>query len=456
MKKTISLFLALLMAVSMLACGVKTTAAAENADPLTGWIFEEDTSLAGEITLAIPFKGNQGMDAMIAEFNATYPNIKVNLHTYSNNSDGNVALNTAIAAGEVDVVTSFGLSNAYNRWQTGLYMDLTDMVEEDGIDLVANWGTDVYQYEDCIYTFPCGGLSYYIAINMTAWEEAGLGEIPTEWTWEEYMDACAKMTKRGANGETLVYGGSDYHSLNYVMNEYLQVNGGDMYYKPDGTSSFNDPLVLRAMERELQAELVDKIWYPKAVYRGEGQQAQMTFCQGTTASTIICNVTRFLHDTVTYPDVDWITAFAPMPVNEKGQTNYMSGVTPFSHAGIAMNCDQVDAAWAFLKWYSSYGVKYLAVAGHQPNWYGTELGSAVELIYGSEEEAAKWIDVDSFKRVVGVSTNPIWADVQLTAYGSMGKIISEYALYAVNGEMTAEEAMNAAYEDAMEAIENAE
>ena len=67
-----------------------------------------------------------------------------------------MAVNTAIMAGEVDVLASFGLSNAYPRWENGLYLDLTDKCQEEGIDLVANWGTDAYTYDNTIYTFPCG------------------------------------------------------------------------------------------------------------------------------------------------------------------------------------------------------------------------------------------------------------------------------------------------------------
>lgn len=46
-------------------------------------------------------------------------------------------------------------------------MELTDYIEKYNINLVDNWGTDVYKYDDTYYTFPCGGLSYYVSINMT-------------------------------------------------------------------------------------------------------------------------------------------------------------------------------------------------------------------------------------------------------------------------------------------------
>lgn len=49
------------------------------------------------------------MDDMIAEFNQTYPNVKVELTSYNNNSDGNLAVDAALIAGEIDVLASFGL-----------------------------------------------------------------------------------------------------------------------------------------------------------------------------------------------------------------------------------------------------------------------------------------------------------------------------------------------------------
>ena len=258
MKKLIALLLVAVMAIGLFAaCGktpVETTpkdttpkdttpsttapkdttpATTQPAELDTDWIWEDKT-LSGEITFAIPFKGNQGMDAMIAEFNESYPNIKVNLHTYSNSSDGNIAVNTAIVNGIVDVIASFGLANTYKRWENGLLLDITDMVEDEGIDLVANWGTDVYKYEDSIYTFPCGGLSNYVAINMTAWKAAGLDKVynglPTEWTWDEYLEASEKMTEYDDKGNVTVYGGSDCQSTNYFMYTLCQLTGGDMYY----------------------------------------------------------------------------------------------------------------------------------------------------------------------------------------------------------------------------------
>ena len=160
---------------------------------------------------------------------------------------------------------------------------------------------------------------------------------------------------------------------------------------------------------------------------------------------------RFLRDKENYP-VDWITGFAPWPVEEKGQTNYMAGVSNFSHAGIASNCQDEEAAWYWLAWYATYGSRYLIIAGHQSAWKGTNLDSLVELVFGSEEEAAKLIDVDSFKSVVVNYAAPVFYDSILDGYTTVNSLAGEYILYAHQGVMTAEEAMAEAKAQADEAI----
>ena len=129
-KKLLALLLVLAMVLSMAACGTtapdptdppkatdpvktpdQTTAPTEDDKRVdveeldTSWIVDEDpTAVTGTVNFYIPFKGSQGMDAMIAAFNEIYPNVEIVLNTYSNSSDGNASVNTAILAGEVDVL----------------------------------------------------------------------------------------------------------------------------------------------------------------------------------------------------------------------------------------------------------------------------------------------------------------------------------------------------------------
>ena len=252
MKRLLSLFLALSILLSFaVSFAVETPA---NTGPK---LIEDDTSISGTVRFWVPFKEEQGMGDMINAFNAVYPNITVELTAYNNNSEGNVALNTTLMSGGIDVLHSFELHNTYKRWESGLYKDITDEIAADGIDLMENWGSADYLYDGRIYTLPAGGRSFYVAINMDEWNAAGLGEIPAQWTWEEYLAACEKMT-HGTDADK-VYGGGQYQAVNSVYNCMYQVYGKNALYNAQGMSSADDPVIQKALNREVKAENVDGI-----------------------------------------------------------------------------------------------------------------------------------------------------------------------------------------------------
>ena len=477
MKKVLALLLCLCMVFALCACGGTpadtdkpaedpapsdntasnngaTTIADANKDAdIYSWIVNEDTSISGTVRFYIPFSGPQGMDDMIAEFNETYPNIEIVLNSYSNNADGNIALNTAIMAGECDVVASFEIHNLMNRLNNGMYLDITDRVKEEGISLIDNWGTEAYNVDGRTYVLPCGGLTHYVAINMDAWNEAGLGELPTEWTWDEYIEASKAMTKYNADGTTALYGGSCYQVVADLTDMIYQVKGCNRFYNEDGTCSFDTPYLKETIQKFIDTENAG-IWYSLYAYRSDNYKSWFAYTDGKVASTIAANLARFLRDTETYP-LDHLTGFAPYPTVEKGQTNYESGVNYFSFAGITTGCQDEEAAWAFVKWFSTYGSKYLTIAGHQSTWAGTDSDGLVDLIFGSEEEAAKIIDVDSFKKWVGNASNPSSYDNMYKAYSELNKIWSEYVMYAYAGDMSVDEALDTAAQLGNDAINNA-
>ena len=418
------------------------------------YIDDDPSSITGTVRFWTAFKGDAGMNDIITAFNKVYPNIKVELNTYSNNSNGNVGVDTALMAGDkIDVLHTFGLNNTTRRWQNDLFIDLSKRLAADGLDVKKEWGSDAYTYEGKYYTIPMGGLSNYVAINMKEWNKANLGKLPTEWTWDEYLEASRKMTH--GEGASKVYGGSDYHSINYFAYPLRQMKGYDVYYKEDGTSNFDDPEFLKALKREIMAEQQEKIWFPLTVYRSDSMQAQMTYTTGQVASIVMPNVLRFIRDTKTYP-VDWITGFAPYPVEEKGQPNYMAGVSIYSHAGICKGTKNFEAAYAFLKFFSTYGSINLVSAGHMPTWKGTNLENAVQVIFGSREKADKIVDVPSMLKVVFDYSSPSYIENNTKAYSEIESLINQYVLDAHNGKLTPEQALEQLKIEADEAIKNAE
>ena len=401
------------------------------------YISANATELTGEITFYTAFAGENGTDALIAEFNQYYPNIKVNYQVYKNSADGNVGLDTAIIAGDqVDVMLSFGVANTAKRWQNGLLMDLTDRLAADNLDLVTEWGTDAYLYEGKAYVFPSGGLSVYVAINLDKWQAAGLGELPAAWTWDEYLAACEKLTERGDDGAVTVHGGSDFNQVDYWTYAVRQAKGKNAFYTEDGMCDFDNPLFAQALQREVDAA-ASGIWYSKAVYKSDSTRSRNMFLQGVNATTIESILTRY----IVAGAPEFKIGYAPYPVFEAGQTNYMAGSVPNSFIGVASNTKEPDAAYAFAKFAATYGNKYMYAAGHATTWTGVNPAEVLSVVFGSEEEAAKWVDTDSFTRCVVAAGEPAYSEDTITAYSELQAIVDEYTLYVINGEMSVADAV---------------
>ena len=472
MKKLIAMLLAVMMVMSLFAAcnntqggtttepqknntttapnsGSTTTAPTVAADPV--YIAENASELTGEITFYTAFAGENGTQALIDEFNKYYPNVTVNFEVYKNSGDGNIGLDTAMMEGGlVDVILSFGVANTADRWENGLLMDLTDRLAADNLDLVTEWGTDAYTYNDKVYAFPSGGLSVYVAINMDKWEAAGLGELPTEWTWDEYLAACEKMTEKDASGKVTVHGGSDFNQIDYRTFAVRQAKGSNVYYNADGLSDFDNPLFAEALQREVDAA-ADGTWYAKATYQSDSTRSRNCFLEGTNATTIESILTRY----ITGVDHSFKIGYAPYPTFEEGQTNYMAGSNPNSFVAVAANTAYPDAAYAFAKFAATYGNKYMFAAGHATTWTGVDADEIVECVFGSVEEAEKWIDVESFTRCVIANGEPAYSENYIVAYSEIQSIVDEYTMYALNGEMTVEAALAEMKLLADEAIEDA-
>ena len=476
MKKTLSIVLCLVLMLGLFAgCASKPadnttpntsapadTKATEPADTKTTepaatepagepkYINDNASELTGTVRFYTAFAGANGTDALIEEFNKYYPNVKVEYEVYKNNGDGNVAADTSIMAGNVDVILSFGVSNTSDRWTNGLLMDITDRMAEDNLDLVKEWGTDTYKYEDRVYAFPSGGLSIYVAINKDKWDAAGLGEVPSAWTWDEYLDACRKMTEKGADGKTVVYGGSDFNQTDYWTYSIRQSKGMNAFYTADGNADFDNPLFAKILQREIDAEN-EGIWYSKANYLADSTKSRDMFLNGTNASTVESILTRY----IVAGDPQFKITYAPYPVNEKGETNYMGGAIPNSFVCVTANTKNPDASYAFAKFLATYGSKYMYAAGHASTWTGVDTSDIVSVVFGSVDEAKKYIDVDAFGKYVVAAGEPAYSEDNITAFSDIQSLVNQYTKAALNGEVTVEEAMKEIQAGAQEAIDDA-
>ena len=110
---------------------------------------------------------------------------------------------------------------------------------------------------------------------------------------------------------------------------------------------------------------------------------------------------------------------------------------PNSFVAVASNTAYPDAAYAFAKFAATYGNKYMFAAGHATTWTGVVADEILECVWGSKEEAEKWIDTESFTKYVIANGEPAYSEDYIVAYAELQALVDEYTMYVVNGEMTA-------------------
>ena len=153
---------------------------------------------------------------------------------------------------------------------------------------------------------------------------------------------------------------------------------------------------------------------------------------------------------------DFILGYAPYPVNAEGETNYALGNMPNSFYCVTSNAQNEDAAYAFAKFASTLGGKYLYKAGHTTTWTGTNPDEIVDLVFGDRATAEKFVDVDSYIKNVLAVGQPAYHEEYIVGYSEVASLVDEYTDYILSGEMPVEEGLAELNEAADEAIEDAQ
>ena len=143
-----------------------------------------------------------GPKQTVEAWNKANPDIQVEYVQYPNNDEGNVKLDVALQApGEVDVLVSYGLPRLKQRADGGAIEPLDGYLA--GFDPEKEWGKLDNRWDDKYWALIGNSQPRFVYLNKNALDEAGL-KVPTDWTWEEYMEYAKKLNK--GSGATKRYG----------------------------------------------------------------------------------------------------------------------------------------------------------------------------------------------------------------------------------------------------------
>lgn len=266
--------------------------------------------------------------------------------------------------GNLDTIIRTGISSGepcdvYEYWTTsmrplvdsGMCLDLTDyLMENDGewYNTFVEGTVESGMYDGKYYGVPLNS-NYSVMIgNKALLEEAGI-EIPEFWTWEEFMDACAKIKETGIFA---VAANTDNQQANWWFRNgllSLSVGADKVEEMASGQIPCTDEIFTTCFNN------VADLYAGSYAYPGEGavtltlDEAKAAFYQGkaamfySTSGSLAANL----------EGADFETVLIPWP--SMGTANAILG--GFDGLFIPANVEDPDAAVEVLKTYLSADIQ---------------------------------------------------------------------------------------------------
>lgn len=353
MKKFLALLLALVMTLSMVACGGQAEAPAADAPaaeapaadapaaekPFAGETITICTTASGPITSAME---------NIAQFEEL-TGIKVQFELYEfQEAIDKQNINAAGGGTSIDVLCYRPIQETVTWFENGYFEPLNDYIAAAG---------DEYDYEDfgasarevttvdgTIVGIPYLVEGEMIWYNKAIFEEYGVTALPTNF--DELM-AVAEQCYDPANN---VYGVALRGAGNNAVTQFsgfLYGFGGDFYDKETMTATMNTPEALAALE--YYADLME--FAPDGMEALTNTEAITYFNQGIAAMRVDAYAQTFNHTNPDTSVVADVLGYMPFPEGPIGKA------TPYNVVawayGISATSQHKDAAWEFIKWVSS-------------------------------------------------------------------------------------------------------
>ena len=180
------------------------------------------------------------IDEVIQKFETEYPNVKVKYVSGIKKEDyAEWLAEQFIAGNEPDIF--FLLSDDFNLYASmGALMDLSTFIEED-----TDFNSEVYypatfqygQYEEKSFALPCESTLTFMFVNKTLLSNEGIAMPKNDWTWNDFLDICRKVTK-DTNGDGII---DQFGYYDYSWHQAAISNDVTLFREDGRASYFADP-----------------------------------------------------------------------------------------------------------------------------------------------------------------------------------------------------------------------
>jgi multiple sugar transport system substrate-binding protein len=140
-----------------------------------------------------------------------------------------------------------------------LLADITDQVDRNMLSQLYEGSVELAIYQDRLYGLPIVNGTMAVLYNVTQFSESGLGPIPLEYSWDDFLTYARRTTRTRAGEETpYIWGFTFYTYLRDYMN-FVWTNGGDLFNKDRTRFVMNSPDATEALQFLADMALVHNV-----------------------------------------------------------------------------------------------------------------------------------------------------------------------------------------------------
>ncbi|WP_062049865.1 ABC transporter substrate-binding protein [Bacillus sp. JCM 19034] len=348
---------------------------------------EENREDNDTVTIRLHHWYNEEQDRwheVVEAFETEYPHIKVETVSPENN-DANETMqqiDLAAASGDqLDVIIVNDAANYSQRVAQGMFEPLDDYLDAAGIDYANEYRVNT-NVDGHYYALPGKYNMFFVMLNQDALDEAGL-DVPTDWTWDEYMDYAAALTE--GEGPSKRHGTFFHTWMDYVKLAAFNQPENSNLIKDDGiTSNVDSDLIRQSLEiRQRGHEEGSATPYADTIsldlnYRpqffGESAAMIMTGSWMINERGGIDGAPEFTIAYAPYPKAN-----ADDPITTPAGADFLTMYSGSEHK---------EEAFEFIRWYTTKGIvlqgKYL------PDYLGADLEEVIVHLHERSPE----VDID--------------------------------------------------------------
>jgi sn-glycerol 3-phosphate transport system substrate-binding protein len=378
------------------------------------------------------------LQGYIDDFQAEYPYITVEPVFSGGYGDVQTAIQTTIDGGGEPPALAVMLATAIYDLINAEYIVPLDgyIAGMDGGDAYVDDFLPAFlansYYDDQLWSVPFQRSAVVMYYNVDMFKEAGL-EPPTSWqTWAEAAQALTVQ-----DGDVTNYGLHFSSDWPYWLFQPLAIGAGQNILDDDCTVTFDDPAVIEAVQFyiDLSAEYgampagVQASWPTDPPDLASGATAMIVHSSGSLTGLL--------------EQADFELGVMPYPGKEEGTTAsvpgggniyMMNGVSP----------EKQDAAWKFVEFITrpDYVADFSINTGYIANRYSAYDTDAMQAYVADVPQALLTRD----------ALQSAGAELATQNLGQVRGIFHDYLQRAINGEMGAAEAMQAAQAEAEAAL----